>query len=105
MSKKNNKYIRELKLQAVDMYINQGMSAAYVAKTLNIKNRTQVQRWVNLYKSKGDTAFDEETRGKAPGPTKGRPKTKFSSVEEELKYLRMENEFLKKLHPLSGKKK
>ena len=87
------------------MYINEGMSAISVARALDIKNKTQVQRWVDLFNSKGKSAFDEETRGKAKGPKKGRPKTKFNSVEEELNYLRMENEFLKKLYTLSGKKK
>ena len=87
------------------MYINEGMSALSVARTLNIKNKTQVQRWVELFNSKGKFAFDEETRGRAKGPHKGRPKTKFNSVEEELDYLRMENKFLKKLYALSGKKK
>ena len=96
MPKKYNTYNKELKLRAIDMYINEGMSALSVARALNIKNKTQVQRWVELFNSKGKFAFDEETRGRAKGPHKGRPKTKFNSVEEELDYLRMENEFLKK---------
>jgi transposase len=102
---KNNRYSKELKLQAVNMYINEGMSAVSVAQALDIRNKTQVQRWADLYNSKGKSAFDGETRGKAKGLKKGRPKIKFNSVEEELNYLRMENEFLKKLYTLSGKKK
>ena len=105
MSKKYNKYSKEVKLKAVDMYINEGISAVNVARTLNIKNKTQVQRWVELFNSKGESAFDEETRGRFKGPRKGRPKIKFDSIEDELNYLRMENEFLKKLYTLSGKKK
>ena len=105
MSKKYNKYSKDLKFKAIDMYMNEGMSALSVARTLNIKSKTQVQRWVELFNSKGKSAFDEETRGRAKGFGKGRPKTKFNSVEEELNYLRMENEFLKKLYALSGKKK
>ena len=87
------------------MYINEGMSALSVARALNINNKTQVQRWVELFNSKGKSAFDEETRGRTKGPHKCSPKTKFNSVEEELDYLRMENKFLKKLYALSGKKK
>ncbi|AUM96126.1 TPA: transposase [Clostridium botulinum] len=103
MSKKNNQYSKELK--AVNMYIDSGMSALQVAKILNVKCKTQIQRWVKLYEDKGNTAFDEENRGKATGPRKGKSKTKFHSVEEELNYLRMENEFLKKLYSLSEKEK
>ncbi|MFL1471605.1 transposase [Paraclostridium bifermentans] len=105
MVEKNNRYSKELKLQAVNMYINEGLSYLRVAQILNIKNKTQVQRWVSLYKDKGKTAFDEETRGKCNHAMKGRPKTQFKSIEEELKYLRMENEFLKKLSALSDKLK
>ncbi|UPA29128.1 transposase [Terrisporobacter glycolicus] len=36
MSKKYNKYNKEVKLKAVDMYINQGMSAVSVACSLDI---------------------------------------------------------------------
>ncbi|QYE99338.1 transposase [Paraclostridium sordellii] len=105
MNKKYNKYDKELKLKAVDMYLNEEMSSIRVAKTLGIKNKKQVQDWTKLYNAKVRTAFDEETRGKASGARKGRPKTKFSSLEEELNYLPMENEYLKKLHSLSEKKK
>lgn len=41
----------------------------------------------------GDSAFDIDLRGKTSGPGQGRPKTKFTSLEEEIKYLRMENEY------------
>lgn len=105
MSKKYNKYSKEMKLRAVHMYINEGMSALSIARELNINSKTQVQRWVKLYNINGESAFDEETRGRATGPQKGSPKTKFSSIEEELNYLRMKNEFLKKMHTLSVKKK
>lgn len=105
MAKKNNKYDKQLKLKAVRMYLNEGLSYLKVAEILHIKNKTQVQRWVSLYNDKGETAFDEETRGKCNHIRKGRPKTKFKSIEEELNYLRMENEFLKKLSALSDKRK
>jgi len=72
---------------------------------IHIFDFSQVQRWVSLYNDKGETVFDEETRGKYKLVRNGRPKTQFKSVEEELKYLRMENEFLKKLSALSHKRK
>lgn len=71
------------------MYLNEGMSAVRVAKTLGIKNKKQVQDWTKLYNIKGSASFDEETRGKTSGARKGRPKTKFSYLEKELNYLRM----------------
>lgn len=103
MQKKYNVYSKELKLQAIDMHLNQHIGANTIAKELGISSKHRVYQWVKQYQEKGETAFDNETRGKSKGPGKGRPKTKFSSQEEELQYLRMENEFLKKLKALQGK--
>ncbi len=103
MPRKNNTYSKELKLKAVKMYINQYIGAKSVANELGVTNKTQVQKWVKLYQEKGESAFDEETRGKAKGLRKGRPKAKFATLEEELQHLRMENEFLKKLKALREK--
>lgn len=100
MPRKNNAYSKDFKMKAIDMYVNQHFSAKNIADELRIRSKTQVQRWVKLYHEKGEAAFDEERRGKSKGPGKGRPKTNFASQEEELQYLRMENEFLKKLKAL-----
>jgi hypothetical protein len=37
-------------------------------------------------------------RGKQTGGRKGRPRTKFASVEEELAYVKAERDYLKKLY-------
>lgn len=103
MPRKNNIYSKEMKLRAVSMYLNEHIGSRVVARELGITNKTQVQHWAKLYQEKGECAFDEETRGKSEHPRKGRPKTKFASMEEELQYLRMENEFLKKLKALREK--
>lgn len=60
-----------------------------------------VSRWKKIYLEGGPEAFTQETRGK--GAT-GRPKKKFASPEAELAYLRLENDFLKKLHALAASK-
>ena len=102
MSKRiNNKYTKEFKLKAIKMYLDEGLSYHQVALKLNIKSKTQVLNWVKQFQEKGAASFDIETRGRATGGKKGRPKTKFNSLEEEVEYLRMEVEFLKKLQALS----
>ncbi|UWD50347.1 hypothetical protein NYR90_08915 [Clostridioides difficile] len=40
MCKKNNKHSKELKLKAVDMHINEGLSYLNVAESLHVKNKT-----------------------------------------------------------------
>lgn len=73
----------------------------WVASKLNIKSKTQVINWVKQFQEKGADSFYIETRGRGTGGKRGRPKTKFNSLEEEVEYLRMEVEFLKKLRALS----
>lgn len=96
-----NNYTKEFKLKAIKMYLDEGLSSYQVASKLNIKSKTQVINWVKQFQENGEACFDIETRGRATGGKKGRPKTKFNSLEEEVEYLRMEVEFLKKLRALS----
>ena len=103
MSEKYNKYSKETKLKAVKKHLNDGFSYQTIADEMNIKSKTQVKRWVKKYKELGDTAFDTENRGRTKGVKKRIPKKKFSSLEEEVEYLRMEVEYLKKLKKITGR--
>lgn len=58
-----------------------------------------IQRWEKMSNKEG--GLKEDRRGsKATGRPKG---LRFKSVEEEIAYLRAENDFLKKLHALEAK--
>lgn len=67
------------------------MSCREVAKQLGIRNKTQVVVWENRHKT-GQPFVQETIR-------KGWPKSKFTSVEEEMAYLKAEIEYLKKWYP------
>lgn len=96
---KNNYYSKEIKIQTAIMR-NSGYSLSYIRNNFNIKSDSQIIQWTRKFNEFGDTAFDIDLRGKSSGIGQGRPKTNFSSIEEELKYLKMENEYLKKLRAL-----
>lgn len=98
--RKNKKYSKEIKCTAVYMYINDGKSAESIARELDIKSPTQVKEWIKKYKKDGEKAFEIENRGKHSN-SKGRPKSKFKSLEEEVEYLRAENAILKKLEEIT----
>src|SRR5690606_24826574 len=64
--------------------------------------KKSISRWRKIFLEKGEKGFNSEGRGrKATGRPKGQ---KFASQEAELAYLRLENEFLKKLHALAASK-
>lgn len=69
-------------------------------------SKTQVQRWERIYFEEGAEALSLERRGRS---RKGMPKKKKDFVEhddlmKELEYLRMENDYLKKLKALVQKR-
>ena len=67
------------------------------------KPKDCLRRWKRIYNQKGKKGLEEEKRGSFGG----RPKVKFKSQEEEIKYLKTkiayikaENDFLAKLRGL-----
>ncbi len=64
--------------------------------------KKSVSRWRKIFQDEGELGLKQEKRGKK---STGRPKNqKFKSLEAELAYLRLENDFLKKLHALAASK-
>ena len=59
-----------------------------------------LSRWRKIHEELGNDGLKSERRGS--GAT-GRPAKKFKSPDDELRYLRAENDFLKKLHALAAK--
>ncbi|WP_367949352.1 IS3 family transposase [Paenibacillus sp. AK121] len=86
-------YSLDVKMEAVRLVNEEHMSIREVTKQLDIRNKSQVQSWVTKYRA-GENFQPTTTR-------QGRPKTKFSSMEEEMAYLRVEIEYFKKAVPKS----
>ena len=81
-------YARDLKLQAVRMFLEAGMTYAAITEALNIRDPGRVEVWVRAYRREGAATF---------GKPIGRPRKKHT-VQSELERLRMENALLKKFH-------
>ncbi len=88
-------YTEEFKLKAVMKYVNGSKSYKQTAEELGIRNCSQLKVWVKKWKA--GEPFD--TREGASNPLKGRPRTKFKSVEEERDYLKAQVDYLKKRYP------
>lgn len=87
-------YTEEEKMEAVRLY-ETGVSSREVARRLGIPEKTQVLDWVKKVR-KGEALADSRTNN---AWRKGRPKTKFATLEEELAYIKAENGYLKKRYP------
>ncbi len=93
------RYSEEFKLRAVNMYQEEGMGYEAIAKELGIPSKTQVRQWVRK-KNSGESFVDQRGRNRSSDtPFVGRPRTKFTTVEEERDYLKAQVEYLKKRNP------
>jgi transposase len=88
-------YTEEFKMKAIQTYLVGSESYKVVAERLGIRNCTQLKVWVRKYR-KGELL---DTRKGASSPIKGRPRSAFSSIEEERDYLKAQVDYLKKRYP------
>ena len=82
-------YPKEVKLEAVRMFLEEGMTRREVKAALGLRSEGLVKRWVGQYRREGVEAFYKP---------KGRPRKQAESEQAELERLRMENALLKKYH-------
>ncbi len=95
-------YPVEVKQKAVEMRLA-GMPVKEIMQELNIKNKTQVQTWVRWYKA-GDTHRFEQPVGKQYTYGKGPEySSELEKLQAENRYLRQQNEVLKKYNELERK--
>lgn len=108
ITKSNVTYTSKFKIKAVKQLLN-GASPREIFMEAGIDlqlfgdtyAKKSLQRWRKIYNENGEIGLKIERRGS--GST-GRPiGKKFKSLEDELAYLRAENNFLKKLHALADK--
>lgn len=86
MSRKNNTYSNELKLEIVQAYLTSNESMQKIADRYDIRHVSQVKAWVKKFK-------EVESN-----PLKGK-RTHFKTVEEERDYYKAQVEYLKKQYP------
>ncbi|MDA3839092.1 MAG: helix-turn-helix domain-containing protein [Candidatus Delongbacteria bacterium] len=101
---KHKKYSTSLKLQAVKTFLKGEKSASVIAEELGISSRRRLTQWATIYEKYGEQGFKDK-RGKLTGPTKGRPKKDFDSLEEENEFLRAKVALLEALAEHRVKKK
>ncbi|AHK50633.1 transposase [Bacillus velezensis TrigoCor1448] len=95
-------YPVEVKQKAVEMRLA-GVPMKEIMQELNIKNKTQVQTWVRWYKA-GDTHRFEQPVGKQYSYGKGPEySSELEKLQAENRYLRQQNEVLKKYNELERK--
>jgi transposase-like protein len=94
MAKKREKYIYhdlEFKKKLVKLYLDGVGGFSTIAKEYGLKDTRQLRDWVRKYKNGELTEGKSDQRGKFSFNKKI-----FKNVEEELEYVKLENDYLKK---------
>ena len=94
-AEKKTNYPPAFKEKAVRLYLEGGRSYRQRCEELGIKDKKSLRTWVAKVK-RGDSL--EDGRGKHECFRRGRPRTKFDSLEEKLAYVEAERDYLKKLY-------
>jgi transposase-like protein len=92
--RKSITYSPAFKVEAVRRYLEGGRSYRQICEELGIKDKKTLRQWVAKVKNSESL---EDGRGKSASPRKGRPRTKFETIEEKLAYVEAERDYLKKL--------
>lgn len=97
-------YSGEFKVHVVEYMHQHSLSIRQAAAMFGVQSHPTISKWERIYYEEGKEALFEERRGRRSGmPKHKKEQSKRENVNEnedllkEVQYLRMENEYLKKL--------
>jgi len=82
-------YARELKLEAIRMFNEEGKTQKEIIEILGINDTRRLKKWIQQYRTEGEAAFDKPKGGPGRSPKKENTAAYIARLE-------MENELLKK---------
>lgn len=98
---RNLSYPQDLKLEAVRMFLDDGMSKPQVMEKLGIKSKSALERWIREYRAGGTDALAPKPKGRRPKPAKAAYATREERLEARVRELELENEILKRTSALA----
>jgi transposase len=111
LERQNNRYSAFFKMKVINAYFRESLSLKATCLRFHIPCAAVLSRWLRIYEQEGSVGLKIEKRGKRKSMALKKPTTKGTKVktreqelEEELAYLRLENQYLKKLQALIQKK-
>ena len=94
VSRRNNKYSLEFKLNVVNLYLTGEMSYQSLANDLKINNPSMITRWVNDFREKGIEGLKPKKRGRPSKMPKSQKKSKDTKVNLSTNLTKLENDSL-----------
>lgn len=85
-------YPTEVRISAVKMFFEEGVTKKEILERLGIQNDTQLEEWFRAYRRNGYQGIIPRAKGR---PRKTPKAPGLQSLEERVKQLEMENELLR----------
>lgn len=110
MPRKNQDYSGDFKLKVIQTMQAKSLSLIETCLQFNIPTTSTLTHWINKYATEGIESLHQKTRGRPKTMNSNKsikkqvkPLTREEELLEELKVLRLENDYLKKLYALIQK--
>lgn len=98
---KNLSYSQDLKLEAVRLFLDEGITKPQVMERLGIKSKTALERWIRDYRAGGADALAPKPKGRRPKPARPAYASREEELEARVRELELENEILKRISALA----
>lgn len=93
-------YPLEVRILAVKMFFEEGITKREILDKLGVQNDTQLEEWFRAYKKEGYDGLKPKSKGR---PRKALKDPIPQSLEERVKQLEMENELLRSFLSETGR--
>lgn len=94
-------YTQEQKLEAVRLFLDEGLTKPQVMERMGIKSKSALERWIRDYRAGGPDALAPRPKGRRPKPEKPAYATREEELEARVRELELENEILKRINALA----
>ena len=99
---KRNAYTQEQKIEAVRLFMDEGLTKPQVMERMGVKSISALERWIREYRAGGPDALAPKPRGRRPKPEKPVYATREEELEARIRELELENAILKRIDALAG---
>ena len=94
-------YTQDQKLEAVRLFLDEGLTKPQVMERVGIKSKSALDRWVRDYRAGGADALAPKPRGRRPKPAEPAYATREEELEARVRELELELEIQKRINALA----
>lgn len=94
-------YTQDQKLEAVRLFLDEGLTKPQVMERVGIKSLTSLERWIREYRQGGAEALAPRPKGRRPKPKEPVYATREEELEARVRELELENAILKRINALA----